>query len=98
MAKYDYTLTYYFDDNGEPWDYYITRSECLDALVELELVTQEQIDKLEDDLDLIDDLLDDYDDDLKDYFLDEAKDQYDDEESERKDPYGYRGISPKDFY
>jgi len=44
------------------------------------------------------DNLDQFEDDMKDYFHREASEQYDDAEAYRKDPYGYNGVSPRDFY
>lgn len=37
-------------------------------------------------------------DELHDYFHRAASDAYDECEAERRDPYGYRGISERDFY
>ena len=34
---------------------------------------------------------------LIDYYEEEAREEYHDREQERKNPYGYRGVSPKDF-
>jgi len=42
--------------------------------------------------------VDSFKDDIKDYFYRDASEQFDDVEAERKDPYGYRGLSPRDFY
>ena len=41
---------------------------------------------------------DDFKDELHDYFYSKASEAFDDAEAERKDPYGYRGLSPRDFY
>lgn len=37
-------------------------------------------------------------DDMRDYFYRAASDAYDDYEAEKRDPYGYRGVSERDFY
>ena len=42
--------------------------------------------------------VDSFKDDIKDYFYRDAAEAYDDAEAERRDPYGYRGLSPRDFY
>ncbi len=99
MRRHDYILTYNLGDPYDPttFDFYISRGECLDALVDMDLISQEQIDKLDGDIDLIDEILDEYDDDLKEYFREIAESEYDDAKEEEKDPYGFRGHSPKDF-
>ena len=42
--------------------------------------------------------VDNFKDELHDYFYRAASDAYDNAEAERKDPYGYRGVSERDFY
>ena len=41
--------------------------------------------------------LEDNEDYLLDYYEQEAREEFNDAEEERKNPYGYRGVSPKDF-
>lgn len=41
---------------------------------------------------------DNFTDELHDYFYRAASDAYDNAEAERNDPYGYRGVSERDFY
>ena len=55
---------------------------------------------LEEDKDYVMEFIDedDFKDELHDYFYSKASEQFDECEAERKDPYGYRGLSPRDFY
>lgn len=57
--------------------------------------------------DMIPDILSEADDDwlkkqledeMHDAYEDEAREEFDDAEAYRKDPYGYNGVSPRDFY
>ena len=78
-----------------PYDFYISNMLALKALLNEGVITREVFEEASyNDADVV---LEDNEDFLLDYYRQEAWEEYIDAEEERKNPYGYRGVSPKDF-
>ena len=88
-------LTYNFGDDGEEFYYEVDFDRVDKFLIKSKLITKEDIEKLDYELDEYYEL---YEEDIKDYFMDEARELWYEMKEEEKDPYAYRGISRKDFY
>jgi len=78
-----------------PYDFYISTMLALKVLLDDGLITREVFDEASyNDADAV---LEDNEEYLLDYYEQEAREEFNDAEEERKNPYGYRGVSPKDF-
>lgn len=87
-------LTYNFSDDEE-FDYEVDFDRVDKFLIKSKFITKDEIEKLDYELDEYYEL---YEEDIKDYFMDEAYELWNEMKQEERDPYGYRGISRKDFY
>ena len=77
---------YVFEDR----DFYfeVSSEECIDVLLDMGYLRK----------DIDEENLEDYEDELGEYFEDAAREAFYESESERRDPYGYRGISERMFH
>jgi hypothetical protein len=78
-----------------PYDFYISNMLALKVLLDDGVITREVFEEASyNDADVV---LEDNEEYLLDYYEEEAREEYNDFEQERKNPYAYRGVSPKDF-
>lgn len=98
MSKNNFKLVYYFDKHDAvPFEYFVNTLECVNLLIDNQLVSKDFVETLSN-TGYLSDLLVDFEDYLHEYFYEDAQEQYNDEKEEDKDPYRFRGVSPKDFY
>jgi hypothetical protein len=77
------------------YDFYISNMLALKVLLDDGVITREVFEEASyNDADAV---LNDNEEYLLDYYEEEAREEYNDREQERKNPYSYRGVSPKDF-
>ena len=89
-------LQYKFGSNQEvAYDFYISDMLALKVLLDDGVINREVFEEASyNDADAV---LEDNQQYLLDYYEEEAREEYNDREQERKNPYTYRGVSPKDF-
>ena len=78
-----------------PYDFYISNMLALKVLLDDGVITREVFEEAS--YNDADSVLEDNQEYLLDYYYQDALEEYNDREQERKNPYGYRGVSPKDF-
>lgn len=78
----------YYEFNGHDFYYEVEPEDCINAILDMGY-PEEDIDENN---------LEDYEDELKTYFENEARENFEDSEEERRNPYGYRGISERMFH
>jgi hypothetical protein len=89
------TLTYSFGKNKEDFEYRVDDEAVYGFLLNNNYITKEKAEELDYDLHSY---FEDYEGEIKEFYFQEALELWNDKKEQEKNPYGYRGISPKDFY
>jgi hypothetical protein len=77
------------------YDFYISNILALKVLLDDGVITRDVFEEASyNDADVV---LEDNEEYLLDYYRQEAREEFNELEEERKNPYSYRGVSPKDF-
>jgi len=89
-------LHYIFGPNREHFfDFYVSNMLALKVLLDDGVITREVFQEASyNDADVV---LEEHEEYLLDYYRQDAREEFNEREQERKNPYGFRGVSPKDF-
>ena len=81
-------------DHDEEFNYEVDDLEVREFLISELHATKEQFEEANDDKEIFEEFREE----IEDWFLADAIESYRETKEEENDPYGYRGVSPKDFY